>query len=153
MSVVWLLVGTACDRQAARNGAALPGDSAALCSADVRRVVDRFGARFKLVSLLAPDPVLERSLRMAYAPFVTPELLAHWQAHPQSAPGRAVSNPWPMRIAIRALHAEADGCVVEGDVVYVETADTASVLELRPVTMRVRRSNDGWRVSEYETSN
>jgi hypothetical protein len=104
----------------------------------------------KLVSLLAPDSVLVRSLRSAYAPFVTPELMKQWQAAPRSSPGREVSNPWPARIAIESLAVDGNGCRVTGDVVYVETADTSSVLELRPLVLHVRQA-DGWRISAYES--
>lgn len=104
----------------------------------------------KLVSLLAPDSMLVRSLRSAYAPFVTTELMKQWQDAPRSAPGRQVSNPWPARIAIESLAVDGNGCRVTGDVVYVETADTSSVLQLRPLVLHVRQA-DGWRISAYES--
>ena len=150
--VACLLLAAGCreQRPAARGG---PGaaDSVVVCGDDVRRVVERFGARMKLVSLLAPDSVLVRSLRSAYAPFVTPALMKEWQANPRHAPGREVSNPWPARIAIESLVVDGGGCRVTGDVVYVETADTSSVLELRPLVLRLRQA-DGWRISAYESS-
>ena len=152
LGVACLLLAAGCrePQTAARAAGEEAAGTAITCGADVRRVVERFGARMKLVSLLAPDSILARSLRSAYAPFVTPALLAEWLANPRHAPGREVSNPWPARIAIHDIAAEDGGCRVDGDVVYVETADTASVLELRPITLHVRPA-DGWRISAYES--
>lgn len=148
-----LLLATACREQqpAARAGTQVAADTTAVCDAHVRRVVDRFGARFKLVSLLGQDSIVRRSLHTAYSPFVTPELLAQWEAHPSTAPGREVSNPWPSRIAIRSMHADGEACVVEGDVVYVATGDTAAIIELRPIMLRLQQ-RDGWRISAYQST-
>ena len=149
--VASLLLAAACrEQQPAARGPRTASDSVVVCGDDVRRVVERFGARMKLVSLLAPDSVLVRSLRSAYAPFVTPELMKQWQDAPRSAPGREVSNPWPSRIAIESLAVAGNGCRVTGDVVYVETGDTSYVLELRPLVLHVRPT-DGWRISAYES--
>src|SRR5918992_2146126 len=70
---------------------------------EVRQVVERFGERLQRVSLLAPESVVVREVRAAYAPFVTPELLATWTSNPRSAPGREVSSPWPARIEVRSV--------------------------------------------------
>jgi hypothetical protein len=148
-----LLLATSCREQqpAARAVYTADADTSAICDAHARHVVERFGARFKLVSRLAPDTILKRSLRSAYSPFVTPELLAEWEARPRSAPGREVSNPWPARIAIRSMHAEGKVCIIEGDVVYVATGDTATVLELRPIRLHVQESN-GLRIGAYQAT-
>jgi hypothetical protein len=144
-----LLVTAACEQPpAARRPSAASADTAVVCDANVRRVVERFGARLKLVSVLGHDSAVVRSLRSAYGPFVTPELLAEWQADPARAPGREVSNPWPARITIRSVRVEDGGCRVAGDVVFVAMADTASIIELRPVILHLRNLN-GWRVSGY----
>jgi hypothetical protein len=150
--VACLLLAASCreQRPAARGGSRGAADTVVACGDDVRRVVERFGARLKLVSLLAPDSVLVRSLRSSYAPFVTPELLKEWQDNPRNAPGREVSNPWPARIAIESLAVEGRGCRVTGDVVYVTTGDTSSVIELHPLVLHVRQAH-GWRISAYES--
>lgn len=144
-----LLVAAACEQPPAARPSVASVDTAVVCDANVRRVVERFGARMKLVSILGHDSAAVRSLRSAYGPFVTPELLAEWQADPQRAPGREVSNPWPARITIRSMRVEAGGCRVAGDVVFVEMADTASIIELRPVILHLRNVA-GWRVSGYQ---
>jgi hypothetical protein len=149
--VAGLLFATACREQQTAPGPARAAavDSAVICGAQTKQVVERFGARLKLVSLLAPDTMVKRTLRNAYRPFVTPELLAQWEASPRAAPGREVSNPWPARIAIRSLHVEGEACVVEGDIVHVETGDTTAILELRPIRLRVQRT-DGLRIADYQ---
>ena len=128
-----------------------PADSAGAqgpCGSEARAVVQRLGEQMRRVSLLAPDSIAAREIADAYGPLVTPELLHAWQATPAGAPGRQVSNPWPARIDIRSMQAESGACRVEGDVVYVTTADTSAVVERRPVTVHVRQS-DG-RVSAFD---
>jgi hypothetical protein len=116
-----------------------------------RRVVERLGARLRRVSLLAPDSVVDREIRTAYASLVTPELLQRWLAEPARAPGREVSSPWPERIEVRSVTAEGEGtCRVAGEVVYVTSAERAhgGAAARVPVTLRVT-ADGGWRISEY----
>jgi hypothetical protein len=88
----------------------------------VREVVTRLGDRLSDVSLLAPDAA--EQLRAAYESLVTPQLLAAWVAEPTRAPGRAVSSPSPDRIEVGSVSAAgADTCRVEGEVVYLTSAD------------------------------
>ena len=117
---------------------------------EVRQVVERFGERLQRVSLLAPDSVVVREMRDAYAPFVTPDLLATWTSNPRSAPGREVSSPWPARIEIRSVQAaDAGGCRVEGDVIYESSAPATSEGARRQAVSIVVREQDGWRVVAY----
>lgn len=124
---------------------------ASTCGADARQVVEQLGARMRRVSVLGPDSIVRRELHDTYAPLVTPALLDEWQRTPSGAPGRQASNPWPARIDVRTVDSTAGGCRVEGDVVYVTTTDTLTVVERRPVTLRVQHDS-GWRVSAYETA-
>lgn len=142
----------ACRDPHPRASAAADSAQATRCGADVGRVVERLGERMRLVSLLAPDTIVRRELADAYAPLVTAQLLAFWQAAPAGAPGRQLSNPWPARIEVRSIHPEGDACRVEGDVAYVTSADTTAVVERRPVTLRVRETDGGWRVGEYAST-
>jgi hypothetical protein len=117
-----------------------------------RAAVARFGERIQRVSLLAPDSILEASVRENYEPVVTGELLAGWIADPSSAPGREVSSPWPARIDVTSVESAGGGaCRVEGTLVYVTSAEVASgvVADRVPVTMQLTEA-DGWRVSAYE---
>ncbi len=120
-----------------------------VCPDGARRVVQQLGERMRLVSLLGHDTVAARALADAYAELVTPELLASWQAAPAAAPGRTVSNPWPARIQVHALQQVGDECSVNGDIVYVTSSDTLSVVDHRAVTLRLREQG-GWRVTSYQ---
>jgi hypothetical protein len=94
-----------------------------------------------------------REIRQAYGPYVTSHLLAEWAANPSRAPGREVSSPWPERIEVRAVHAAGpETCRIEADVVYASSAPPTSdtVVLRRPVTLIVRKEEDGWRVSAFD---
>lgn len=119
------------------------------CATEARRVVEQLGSRMRRVSLLAPDSVVQRELRDAYADLVTSALLASWTQRPTIAPGRRVSSPWPARVDIDSITPEDNHCIVKGDVVYVTSADTTSPVDRREVTMRVIDER-GWRVSAYD---
>ncbi len=117
--------------------------------AAVRDVVTRFGTRLQDVSLLAPDSVLAGEMRGAYAALVTDALLRSWIRHPERAPGRQVSSPWPDRIEIHAASAVGSRmCEVRGDVVYVTSAEAAGTASREPVTLRLR-PDGGWRITAY----
>lgn len=122
--------------------------SATPCGSDSRHVAEQLVGRMRLVSVLGDDSVVSRELTQAYGALATPELLATWEARPSAAPGREVSNPWPARLEITSAQADNAECRVEGTVVFVTTADTATMVERRPVTIRVR-NNNGWKVSAF----
>lgn len=144
LSVVAIMVG--CGGNGPNPGVAEEAGSA--CDpAAAREVVERFGERMRLVSLLAPDTVRDREIREAYADLVTPSLLEAWLADRSRAPGRETSSPWPERIEVRSVAAEnGAACVVEGDVVHVTSVGQETFRE--PVTLRVVE-NGGWRIAEY----
>ena len=122
----------------------------------LREAVEGFGRALQQVSLLAPDRLLEASLREHYAAFVTPALLQQWTSDPALAPGRLTSSPWPDRIEIESITREAETCVVRGSVVYATSADTAMNVDgagsdaLREdVALRLVH-DDGWRISAFQ---
>lgn len=119
----------------------------------VRDLVARFGARMQTVSLLAPDSIRSAQLREAYGALVTPELLADWVAHPDRAPGRRVSSPWPDSIAVQAVREVGAGELeVTGTVLYVTSVERThgGSAASEPVRLRVRRTADSsWRISAY----
>lgn len=122
--------------------------------AAARRVVTEFGERLKDVPLLAPDSILRREIREEYAPLVTDTLLARWIAHPDRAPGREVSSPWPERIEIRSVEAAGESaCIVKGTVIYLTSMEVThgGAAARVPVTVRVVE-DDGWRIARYETT-
>ena len=125
--------------------------AAASCLAEARLVAEQLGSRMREVSLLAPDSVVRRELARAYAPLVTTSLLRDWQASPAGAPGREVSNPWPARIDVHSVEPQRSGCRVDGEIVYVTSADTSTAVDRRGVTIHAT-DDDGWRVSAYTAS-
>jgi hypothetical protein len=139
---------TACgEREPALRAVAEPS-----CEAPgARHVVERLGDRMKRVSLQAPDSVVRRQIREAYAPLVTPDLLETWMANPARAPGRRVSSPWPERIEVRSVKAgRDDSCLVEGEVVYVTSVELTQggTAARESVTLQVV-ADSAWRVSAY----
>jgi hypothetical protein len=130
-------------------------NAAAACdTAGARAAVERFGERLRDVSLLAPDTSVKRQIRETYSPYVTAGLLEVWVAHPDSAPGRKVSSPWPERIAIETIDAAGlYTCRVEGTVVYVTSADqTAGGDAIRErVVLRLTRDSV-WRIDDYDVT-
>lgn len=129
-----------------------PSTAAATCDTTAaRQVAERLGESLKRVSLLAPDSLVTRAIRSAYAPLVTPSLLDAWTADPTHAPGRTVSSPWPERIEVGSVQAAAGGaCRVEGQVVYVTSAELAREgATARQSVMLQVVNDDGWRISSY----
>jgi hypothetical protein len=156
-ATVICLVGIACSRHrdaadsavADHTPASVSGDTASACAPEVRAVVENFGKQLRLVSVLAPAAAARQSIADAYADIAAPDLLDAWQRDPRSAPGREVSNPWPARIEIRGFAASTDRCRVDGDVIYVTSADTVTAVERRPVSLTLART-DQWRVTAYD---
>ena len=118
----------------------------------VSDVVTQFGAKLKEVPLLAPDTVRARSVREAYGPLVSAELLERWLASPSEAPGRDVSSPWPERIEIHDVRrATREHYEVEGEVIYVTSveAGTGGEAAREPVLLDVRKQGGAWRIHSY----
>lgn len=148
VAVLLLLLAACQEQQQTAQPPADTSSSAAACPPEAMAVVTQLGQRVRNVSLLAPDSVRRAELTNAYGDLVSSSLLERWQSESEIAPGRAVSNPWPQRIAIANATPEANGCIVTGDVVYVTTSDTGSIVERRRVSATVR-NDDGWRVHEW----
>jgi len=133
-----------------------PGpEPAELCPADaVRAVVMDFGERLQRVSTAAPDSLVRRAVRAAYATVVTAALLEKWITDPASAPGRDVSSPWPDRIEVRQVRSADRACAVSGDVVYVTSAETgtAAAAAREHVTLRVVQEDGAWRIAAYDAN-
>jgi hypothetical protein len=111
---------------------------------ELRSTVEQLGSRMKLVSLLAPAASVAKAMHEQYESLVTPELLAEWLATPSAAPGRAVSSPWPERIAIDSITSAGSVCRARGNVIYATSAGT--VATATPITIDAVHQN-GWRIS------
>ncbi|MGH7446056.1 MAG: hypothetical protein ACRELT_00755, partial [Longimicrobiales bacterium] len=90
-------------------------------------------------------------MHAAYGALVTPALLEAWLADTGSAPGRQVSSPWPDRIDVRSVEDTGGGeCRVEGDVVYITSADTSAAAGVREHVVLSVSGTNGWRISGYD---
>ncbi len=148
LAVLLLLLASCQEQEQTAQPPADTGASATTCPPEAVAVATQLGQRMRTVSLLAPDSVRRAELSSAYNDLVAPSLLERWQSESEIAPGRTVSNPWPLRIAVAGTSAESNGCTITGDVVYVTSADTANIVERRRVSLTLR-ADDGWRVHEW----
>ena len=136
-----------------------PDASEAAAEEAVKGLVEEFGKKLRMVSLLAPEDMLRKSMREHYAAYVSPALLEAWGNDPASAPGRLTSSPWPDRIEVRSVEKLADDAYrVEGDIIETAGADGNGGGEpaaKRPVTLEVRKIDgrvliDTAELGEYE---
>ena len=127
-----------------------PAASEAAAEEAVRGVVEAFGKKLQMVSLLAPEDVLRESMREHYADYVSPALLEAWLNDPASAPGRLTSSPWPDRIEIKSVEQTADDAYrVEGGIIETTSADGEAAAK-RPVTLEVRNIEGRWLIDAAE---
>jgi len=105
----------------------------------VNSLVEDFGKRLQLVSLLAPEDVLEESMQENYGEFVAPSLLKEWLKDPVNAPGRLTSSPWPDRIEILGTEKISEGAYeVKGEIIEVANGSD-EIVEKRPITLVVEK--------------
>lgn len=116
---------------------------------DVRTVVAGFGNALSAVSLFAPDAAAQ--IRTAYSPYVTPELLAEWEADPARAPGRDTSSPWPDHIAVDTVtQVDATTYQAVGRIVLAASSGTTGSI---PVTLTVVRKDGAYRIATFLAEN
>lgn len=137
---------------------AAPGDSgapaevaAASCDTSAARsLATRLGERMRGVSLLAPDSTVRAEMREAYGDLAAPALLERWSSNPASAPGRAVSSPWPERIDVARVTRSGSGCEVEGEVVYVTSSATDAAHAAAASREHVRLRTESGRITDWD---
>lgn len=123
------------------------GDEAAL----VKGVVESFGQKLQMVSLVAPEDVLKESMVEHYGEYVAPALMEQWLADPLNAPGRLTSSPWPDRIEILGMEQlSAESYEVKGEIVEVTSADGGGNAAKRPITLRVEKVDGKWLITGAE---
>jgi hypothetical protein len=123
----------------------------------VEGLVENFGSKLQLVSLLSPDA--ESSMEKNYGGLVAPDLLDKWRKDPENAPGRLVSSPWPDHIEIRNISGNSDGSyLADGVIVEVTSADTETggAAAKREITLNVANIGGKWLIDvvtlgNYET--
>lgn len=146
------LAGCADDRNA------IPSEQVVQQSAEnekeaVTSLVENFGKKLQLVSLLAPEQTVRESMQEHYADFVSPSLLEKWQSDPQQAPGRTVSSPWPDRIEVLSVEkVSEDAYQVKGEIIEITSVEQekGGVAAKRPVTFNVRKFADRWLIDAAE---
>lgn len=127
----------------------------------IENLVEDFGSKLQVVSLLAPEEQLNKSMQENYGPFVSPELLEKWQVDPLNAPGRLTSSPWPDRIEILNIKKLADEAYqVEGEIIEItsEEESKGGIAARRPLTLVVEKKEAGWLITavilgEYADNN
>jgi hypothetical protein len=115
---------------------------------EVVKVIDEFGEKLKLVSLMSPEDVLIESMQKEYGKYVTKELLDKWIANPLKAPGKLTSSPWPDRIEILEIEEIAEDIYkVEGEIVEVTSVKNEEAR--RKVTIEIEKVDDSWLIGEF----
>jgi hypothetical protein len=116
----------------------------------VSAVATAFGAEEQLVSLLAPSA--STTIATDYGPYVTPSLLATWEADPQSAPGRVVSSPWPDHITVGSIMQTSTGYEVTGTLVLMasDSVTNGGNSGTDPVKIDLVNQNGKWLISKYQ---
>ncbi len=134
-------------------GALYFGPTARAVRADeaAKNLVTAFGAELKNVSLLGDDATVSQSIETTYGPFITPELLADWKSNPDRAPGRTTSSPMPDRLGIGSVTPQGEGRVINGEVILVESADSATEpIDTVPFVAFVIPTDNGWKIAAYQ---
>jgi len=117
-------------------------------------VID-FGQALQTVSLSAPSATVTQEMQSAYGPFVSPDVLALWEADPTSAPGRLTSSPWPDHIAITSLTTDGvGGYHVQGNIIELTSEDVARGTEAgeMPFTATVSLVDGKWMITAWYTT-
>jgi hypothetical protein len=110
-------------------------------------VVEDFGKKLQMVSLLAPKDMVNKSMQENYGGLVSPALLAKWQSDPQNAPGRMVSSPWPDRIDILGIEKSSeDTYEVKGEIVEITSMEkeNGGFAAKRPITLVLKNVDNRW---------
>jgi hypothetical protein len=122
----------------------------------VESVVENFGKKLQLVSLLAPEEILEQSMQENYGEYVSPALLEQWQQDPVNAPGRLTSSPWPDRIEILGTEKVSEEAYeVKGEIMEITSIESDEIAAKRPLTLVVEKTDGKWLINnadigEYE---
>lgn len=113
----------------------------------VTGLVEDFGRKLQMVSLLSPKDLAVKSMQENYGGLVSPELLAKWQSDPQNAPGRMVSSPWPDRIEVLSAEKSPEGTYdVKGEIIEITSVEKekGGFAAKRPISLVVKKIEDRW---------
>lgn len=113
-------------------------------------LVEDFGKKLQMVSLLAPAGAVRKSMEENYGGLVSPKTIEEWAEDPENAPGRLVSSPWPDRIEIfNVTKVSTQAFKVEGEIVEVTSTEkqNGGAAARRPITLEVTRAGKGWLIT------
>jgi len=112
------------------------------------KVVEEFGSKLQLVSLMSPKDILTKSMEEEYSQYVATGLIYEWIEDPLNAPGRLTSSPWPDRIEILNIEKITDySFSVEGQI--VEMTNVKGEEFRRNVNIIVEMVTDKWIISKF----
>ncbi len=118
----------------------------------VRKVVEGFGTKLQMVSLLAPTASRKAAMEQNYGAYVAPELLAKWYPEGADALGRSTSSPWPEKIDIVSVTQKGKTMVVEGNVIEVATAtesqNATAPVAVYPVSLTLEKRGEAWLITK-----
>lgn len=117
----------------------------------VQEVVLEFGNTLQMVSLLAPEDVVKKSMEENYKPFVSSALLEKWQKDIEAAPGRLTSSPYPDHIEILSIEKLSEySYKVKGEIVEVTAMDKLSggFTAKQPIMLIIKNINNTWLIDE-----
>lgn len=118
---------------------------------EITTLVEAFGKKLQMVSLLADKDIVSKSMEDNYGTYVSSTLLEKWKGAPEMAPGRMVSSPWPDRIEISNTEKLSDGTYkVTGSIIEVTSVEASSggVAAKRLITLVVQKSQEKWQITD-----
>ncbi|MGE5626679.1 MAG: hypothetical protein ACM3X7_01020 [Solirubrobacterales bacterium] len=123
-------------------------------------LVEDFGKKLQMVSLLADKDQVSKSMQDNYSNYVSAELIEKWKANPTLAPGRMVSSPWPDRIEIISNEKVSEGDFkVTGNIIEITSTEASNggAAAKRPISLEVKKIENRWWITgvtlgEYEES-
>jgi hypothetical protein len=120
--------------------------------AAVRSTITTFGQQLQKVSLLAPNA--STTIASTYAAYATPQLLASWEADPESAPGRLTSSPWPDHIDITSVQKTSEGYAVQGNLILMTSNEVehGGNAGSEPVSLQLVKTDGKWLISSYQAT-
>lgn len=117
----------------------------------VTKVVEAFGKKLQMVSLLAPKEDLKKNITEQYGGLVSEPLLEKWIDNPESAPGRLTSSPWPDRIEVLSAEKATDASyMVKGEIIEITSVEKekGGAAAKRPIELTVERVNNSWLITD-----
>lgn len=118
----------------------------------VQDLVLEFGSKIQMVSLLAPEEMVKKSIVENYKDLVTSSLLEKWQKDIQNAPGRLTSSPYPDHIEILSIEKLSDDSyAVKGAIVELTSIDqhNGGFTSKQPITLIVKDMNNIWLIDQF----